>query len=28
LYEERQRLIDEAEARLSAIRQANGEIEW
>lgn len=28
LYEERQRLIDEAEARLSAIRQANGEIDW
>lgn len=28
LYEDRQRLIDEAEARLSAIRQANGEIDW
>lgn len=28
LYEERQRLIEEAEARLSAIRQANGEIDW
>jgi len=28
LYEERQRLIEEAESRLSAIRQARGEVDW
>jgi hypothetical protein len=28
LYEERQRLIEQAEARLRVIRQANGEIDW
>lgn len=28
LYEERQRLIEEGEKRLSELRRANGEIDW